>query len=259
MPFDFSNKNVLISGACGGIGVELCRYYLEAGARVCALDKDGEKLQALLAAFTNHGERVLAAQADITDLSALQQALPALDFDVLIANAGMAHALSLKNTQPEQWHNDIDVNVHGTYHCVTAVLPGMQRRRCGVIVIIGSVNSAQALGHPGYSAAKAALAHYTKSLAMEYGRFGIRVNMVSPGTVKTQAWHARREKNPRVFDALLEWYPLRTFAEPLDVAHATAFLASDLARVITGSILPVDAGLSAGNRMLAHQLTLEDF
>lgn len=259
MRFDFTNKNVLISGACGGIGRELCRFYLDAGARVFALDIDEGKLRELVNELSTYGDRIAPVHADITDLAGLQRALPSVTFDILIANAGLAHALSLQNTQPQQWHQDIDVNVHGTYHSVSAVLPGMLRQSAGAIVVIGSVNATQAIGHPGYSAAKAALVHYVKSLALEYGPHGIRVNMVSPGTVKTQAWHARQAKNPRVFDELREWYPLRTFADPVDVANATAFLASDLARVITGVVLNVDGGLSAGNRLLARQLTLEEF
>lgn len=259
MRFDFSGKNVLISGACGGIGVELCRFYLEAGARVCALDIDAAKLTGLRDGLGAHADRLELAAADITDAAALERALSAREFDVLIANAGAAHALSLKTSSRDNWRDDIDLNINGTYHCVTAVLPAMQRRGDGAIVIIGSVNAGQALGHPGYSAAKAALAHYTKSLALEYGPSGIRVNMVSPGTVRTKAWDERARKNPRVFDELAQWYPLGRFADPLDVALATAFLASDLALAITGVTLPVDAGLSAGNRMLARQLTLEDF
>ena len=93
---------------------------------------------------------------------------------------------------------------------------------------------------------------------MELGKFGIRANIVCPGTVKTQAWQARAEKNPKVFEQLKKWYPLGDFATPDDIADAVLFLASDAARVITGVVLPVDGGLMAGNRVLAAELTQED-
>ncbi|MDI9651337.1 SDR family oxidoreductase, partial [Burkholderia cenocepacia] len=129
----------------------------------------------------------------------------------------------------------------------------------GAIAIIGSVNGVHALGHPAYSAAKAGLISYTKSLAIEYGRDGVRANIVLPGTVKTPAWEARVQRNPQVFEQLRKWYPLDDFATPDDVAQAALFLCSPAARIITGVALPVDGGLLAGNRVMAQELTLETF
>jgi len=126
-------------------------------------------------------------------------------------------------------------------------------------VLIGSVNALTTLGHPAYSAAKAALVSYTRSLAMELGAYGIRANIVLPGTVKTPAWQARADKNPQVFEQLKKWYPLGDFATPDDVADAVLFLASPAARVITGVALPVDAGLMAGILPMAREITVEDY
>ena len=107
--------------------------------------------------------------------------------------------------------------------------------------------------------AKAGLISYTKSLAIEYGRDGVRANIVLPGTVKTPAWEARVQRNPQVFEQLRKWYPLDDFATPDDVAQAALFLCSPAARIITGVALPVDGGLLAGNRVMAQELTLETF
>jgi NAD(P)-dependent dehydrogenase (short-subunit alcohol dehydrogenase family) len=99
----------------------------------------------------------------------------------------------------------------------------------------------------------------TRSLALEYGRFGIRGNIVLPGTVRTPLWNERAAKDPNVLSTLARWYPLARIVEPIDVARAIGFLASDNAAAITGAVLPVDCGLSAGNIVMARELTLEDF
>jgi NAD(P)-dependent dehydrogenase (short-subunit alcohol dehydrogenase family) len=142
---------------------------------------------------------------------------------------------------------------------VEAVRGHMMAGSGGAIVNIGSVNGLSALGHPAYSAAKAGLENYTKALATEFGHHNIRANLVCPGTVRTPAWEARVRKNPQVFERLRKWYPLGRVAEPIDVARAVAFLASDAAGFINGTTLVVDGGLTAGNSVLASELTLEDF
>ncbi|MEI7774631.1 MAG: SDR family oxidoreductase [Verrucomicrobiota bacterium] len=254
------SRNILITGACGGIGRALCASFVAAGDHVFAQDRNATQLAELADELSrDHCTPVLA---DITDSKALQDALAKAtaekgEVQVLIANAGAAEALTLQTTTEESWKKDMDLNLNGTFNCVESVRPAMQKAGKGNIVIIGSVNGMTSLGHPGYSVAKAGLISYTKALAMEFGKFGIRANIVCPGTVKTQAWEARANKNPQVFESLKKWYPLRDFATPKDVADAVMFLASDAARVITGVVLPVDGGLLAGNQGMAGELTQE--
>ncbi len=257
--FDFTQKNVLVTGAAGGIGLGLVQYFLEAGATVLASDRDAEGLARLEA-----HDRLHTAVADLTDrpgVIAMVEAFAASHgpIDVLINNAGAAAATALANLTPEAWDHDLGINLTSAYNCVEAVKPAMIAARAGVIVNIGTVNGMTALGHPAYSAAKAGLISYTRSLAIEYGPLGLRANIVCPGTVRTQAWNARAEKNPEIFTSLRKWYPLRDFPDPRDIAAAAAFLASDAARMITGVVLPVDAGLTAGNPVMAAELTLERF
>jgi NAD(P)-dependent dehydrogenase (short-subunit alcohol dehydrogenase family) len=258
--YDFSSKNVLITGAAGGIGEGLVAAFAGWGAQVLAVDRDPTGLERLAAA--NPG--ILTGEADLTDRSSTQAAINKLvaqtgHVDVLVNNVGAAAATALANLSPEAWEHDLAINLSSAYHCVEAVKRAMLDRGAGVIVNIGSVNALLALGHPAYSAAKAGLVSYTRSLALEYGPKGIRVNLIAPGTVRTQAWEARAAKNPQIFEQLRKWYPLRDFAKPQDIANATAFLASDQARMITGVVLPVDAGLTCGNSVLAAELTLEQF
>ncbi|MEJ7137504.1 SDR family oxidoreductase [Amphibiibacter pelophylacis] len=264
-----ARRVTLVTGACGGIGLGLCRRVLQAGDVLIALDHDAAALAALPERLAQEGvsahdlARWHPLAADITDAPALEAALAAVTaqtgpVDVLVANAGAARGLTLQGTQRADWHADIDLNLNGTYHCVEAVRAAMMQRRSGQLVLIGSVNALAALGHPAYSAAKAALISYTRALALELGPHGIRANIVLPGTVKTPAWQARADKNPQVFEQLRKWYPLGDFATPDDIASAVLFLASDAARVITGVALPVDGGLMAGVRPLAAELTQAD-
>jgi|SRR5579863_2759641 len=256
------NRVVLVTGACGGIGSALCRRFVAAGDNVLALDIEAGALSTLAAELD--ADRVTPIAVDLGDAAAVKAAVAQAvaakgPVDVLVANAGGAQSGTLASTDAASWQRDVHLNLNGTYHTVEAVRASMIERKRGAIVLIGSVNGMTALGHPAYSAAKAGLISYTKALAVELGRHAIRANIVCPGTVKTPAWQARVDKNPQVFEALKKWYPLGDFATPDDIADAVMFLASPMARVITGVALPVDGGLMAGNRLMAEELTLESF
>ncbi|RDU94675.1 SDR family oxidoreductase [Trinickia dinghuensis] len=250
----------LITGACGGIGGVLCHRFVAEGDTVIALDIDGPGLEAL--ARDVSAPRIVLRQVDLRDATAVRDAVASAvaatgPVDVLVANAGGARGMTLKSTDPASWQHDVELNLNAVYHAVEAVRESMIERRGGALVLIGSVNGDAALANPAYSAAKAGLVNFTKWLALELGQYGVRANIVCPGTVKTPAWQARIDKNPALFDALLKWYPLRDFATPDDIADAVLFLASPRARSITGVALPVDCGLMAGNRLMAQEITLE--
>ena len=254
------SRVVLVTGACGGIGSALCRRFADAGDTVLALDRDGAAVRALAAELG--AARVEPLAADVSDAAALHDAVARAaavrgPVDVVVANAGGALGTTLAHTDAAAWRRDVELNLNGTYYTIEAVRASMIERRRGVLVLIGSVNGLSALGHPAYSAAKAGLVSYTKALAIELGQYGIRANIVCPGTVKTPAWQERVARNPDIFEQLKKWYPLGDVATPDDIADAVQFLASPMARVITGVALPVDAGLTAGNRLMANELTLD--
>ncbi len=178
--------------------------------------------------------------------------------DILVNNAGGSAHRTFAHTDPVGWRQDIHLNLDSAYCCTHAVIPGMLARRSGVIINIGSVNGLSALGDPAYSAAKAAMISLTRSLAQEYGPYGVRANIVLPGTVRTPLWEKRAAKDPKVLETLRRWYPLGRIVEPVDIARAVGFLASDAASAITGVALPVDCGLTSGNIVMRRELTLED-
>ena len=255
---------VLITGAAGGIGRRLVNRFALLGDTVFAQDLSETGLDELIAECSDLLGRVHKVVADITNAAALSEALNTAmathgAVDVLIANAGGASSPTVRQTTIESWHRDVDLNLNGTMYTVQAVLKGMIAQGQGNIVAIGSVNAILALGHPAYSAAKAGLISYIKSLAAEFGRAGIRANIILPGTVRTPTWRERLRRNPALFDQLIKWYPLGRIVEPDDIAEAAIFLASGAAAAITGAVLPVDCGLLAANRLMASELTLEDF
>jgi NAD(P)-dependent dehydrogenase (short-subunit alcohol dehydrogenase family) len=258
----FQNKIVAITGAAGGIGRELCKYCGSHGAALAALDRSpavtgfAEELRAA-------GVKIAPAIVDVADAQAVAAAFRDLEdalgtVDVLVNNAGASSHPSLERTPPAGFAHEVEINLNGAYNCAHAVLPAMKTRRAGVIVNIGSVNGLGAYGDAAYSAGKAGLISLTRSLALEYGRYNVRVNIVCPATVRTPIWDERTSRNPNVLTQLARWYPLGRIVEPIEVIHAVAFLASDAASAITGAVLPVDCGLTAGNIVMARELTLED-
>ena len=255
----FAGKTIAITGAAGGVGQWLCRFFGEEGATIAALDVS-EKVHDLPALLGKDGIAVKSATADIADADAVAAAFKSFgDVHILINNAGISHFPTLAKTSPAAWDTDMAANLTGAYACAHAVLPQMVARKSGNIVNVGSVNGLGALGDPAYSAAKAGMISLTRSIAQEYGRFGIRANIVLPGTIRTPIWDKRVAKDPNVLKTLERWYPLGRIVEPIEVMQAVAFLASDAASAITGVVLPVDCGLTAGNIVMARELTLEDF
>ena len=259
---EFHGKVVAITGAAGGIGKELCAYFAAAGAAIAALDRSdavtgvGDRLR-------RTGATVERVVADIGDARAVASAFDAMTralgpVDILINNAGATLSPTLARTTPDSFEEDVNANLNGAFNCAHAVVPAMKARRAGVIVNIGSVNGLSAFGDPAYSAAKAGLISLTRSLAMELGPYNIRANIICPGTVRTPIWRERLKRRPELLKELERWYPLGRIVEPIEVARAVAFLASDAASAITGVMLPVDCGLMAGNIVMTREVIVED-
>jgi NAD(P)-dependent dehydrogenase (short-subunit alcohol dehydrogenase family) len=260
---EFKDKVVAVTGGAGGIGQSMCRHFASLGASVAALDIS-PKVSAFAAALLKDDIKAVSVVVDIAKPEEVKAAFTEVTrtlgpVDVLINNAGYSDHRSIEVTDPRNWHDDVNGNLNGAFNCTHAVLPTMKARKAGSIVTVGSVNAFHALGDPAYSAAKAGLISMTKALAMEYGRYGIRANLIAPGTVRTPLWEERAAKNPKILAELTRWYPLGRIVDPIDVTRAAAFLASDAAAAITGVVLPVDCGLTAGNIVMARELTLENF
>ncbi|MFF2011531.1 SDR family NAD(P)-dependent oxidoreductase [Streptomyces sp. NPDC058195] len=254
----FAGHGVLITGAGQGIGAATARRLAAEGARVLVTDLDGERAARTAGAIRETGGAAEAFACDVADREAVEAAVAHAvtafgTLDVLVNNAYACSgdAPLFEDEPDESWQRDLDVSLTGPYRCARAALPHLVASGRGAIVNIGSVNGEQYFGNHGYSAAKAGLASLTRTLAGHAGPRGVRVNLVAPGTVRTDAWAGRDADLARA--ATL--YPLGRVGEPEDIASAVAFLASRDAAWITGTTLHVDGGLTTSNYGFHHAVS----
>lgn len=255
----FEQRTAIVTGSGSGIGAVLASMLASEGAAVAVVDWHGQDAEQSAAAIRADGGQALALTADVSDPVAVERMVGEVvdaygQIDVLVNNAAVADGDDVLDTEPDVWDHDVAVVLRGPYLCTRAVLPHMIDAGSGAIVNIASVNGLSALGNEAYSAAKAGVINFTKSVAMRYGRHGIRANAVAPGTIRTPIWDERVRRDPKVFERLVKWYPLGRVGEPEDVANATLFLASDDASWISGEVLRVDGGLLAGNEVMTREL-----
>ncbi|MFJ3586348.1 SDR family NAD(P)-dependent oxidoreductase [Streptomyces sp. NPDC090127] len=250
----FQGYVALVTGGARGIGAGVVRRLVAEGARVVVADVDEE---AAREAFVGvEGVRVVRCDVGETDsvAAAVRYAQEVFGgLDVLVNNAFASEqgdSPAFEDDPEGGWRDQLDVTLLGAVRFSRAALPLLAAAGGrGSIVNIGSVNAEADFGGHAYSAAKAALASFTRTLAGDAAPRGVRVNQVNPGTVATRGWETRQEQ----LDALAERvYPLGRVGTPEDIAAAVAFLASTDAAWITGTTLRVDGGLLAVNRHFAE-------
>lgn len=240
--FDFSGKSILVTGASSGIGRATVEALCAFGANVVAAARNVNEL-ARLAEETGCEPLML----DVSDESAIDDALSSVEaFDGLVNCAGIALLERAVDTTGASFDRVMAVNARGAVLVAKHVARGMVgARRAGSIVNVSSQAALVALeDHLSYSASKAALDAVTRSLCIELGAFGIRVNSVNP-TVTLTPMAARAWSDPVKREPALMAIPIRRFAEPVEVAMPIAFLLSEAASMISGVCLPVDGGYTA--------------
>jgi meso-butanediol dehydrogenase/(S,S)-butanediol dehydrogenase/diacetyl reductase len=255
----FEDKVTVVTGGGSGLGRVLAHQFAAEGAAVVVADIARGRAVTVAEEIFDAGGYSLAQTTDVADASEVGAMVEATreafgPVDVLINNAAKATDADFLSLGEMTWDSDVATTLKGAFLCSQAVLPDMVEQGSGVILNISSVNALAYYGNEAYSAAKAGILSLTRSLAVRYGPSGIRVNAIAPGTLRTPAWEQRKRANPEVFERLSKWYPLGRVGEPEDVAGAALFLASDDAAWITGTVLPVDGGLTAGNMQMMEEM-----
>lgn len=254
MKLDFRGKTAIVTGAAHGFGRAISLAFAQRGARVWACDVIDDELQeteqrCVAAGGTCHRRRV-----DVRDKGAVDAFVTAAQaatgrVDILVNNAGGVLGQvgrPLEEITPEQWQVIFDVNVTGAFYLSQAVAPGMKAARFGRIVNIssGAGLGISLTGIQAYASAKAAQIGLTRQLAHELGPWGITVNNVAPGFVRSNAaterqWESYGAQGQR---DLVERIALKRLGTPEDIAHGVLFFASDYANWVTGQVLSIDGG-----------------
>jgi NAD(P)-dependent dehydrogenase (short-subunit alcohol dehydrogenase family) len=240
------NQVALVTGAANGIGRAIVERFIAEGMRVAAVDIRHEEPDEA-APF---GDRVTRIVADISDRAQVQAAIQScLDhfgkLDVLAANAGIADGQPFLEIDDASWRRIIDVNIHGTFHCLQEAARVMAKARKGAIVCTSSTNAwyvEKNLAH--YNTSKGGVEALVRSAAIDLAPMNIRVNAVEPSMVKTRA--AFITTDPIGGPEYLKRVPMARFAEPSEIAAAVAWLASGQSSYITGQTLIIDGGLTLG-------------
>ncbi len=247
-----NEKVAIVTGASSDIGKGIAKRFAEEGAKVILIARNLEQLEATRKEIGNE-ESTVSISCDLTDESQVLQTVNQImdtygKIDILINNAGAINdPIHFHEMQDSEIKKLIDVNLFGVFHMTKAVLSKMSDVKNGAIVNIGSISSERAIPRVHlavYSSTKAAIAMFTKSIAVEYARRNIRCNCVNPGIINSGMIKPYLD-DPQARKVLEERLPLARVGEPKDVANAALYLASDEANWVTGAILNVDGGKTA--------------
>lgn len=265
-----TGKIAVIAGGTSGIGARIAEIFVEEGAAVFVASPFVEEGEALARRLGSAARFVRADVTEEADVKALVDAAIAAygRLDCMVNNAGIAGRYgSVASLDMARFEQTLAVVLRGTVLGTKHAASVMLRQRTGSIINTGSVAGSRAgYGPHDYSAAKAAVVHFTRCVAMELGEKGIRVNSVSPGGIVTGIFgksldmppeEIERTKAP-LTEALAKWHPLQRAGQPDDIARATLFLASDAASFVNGHDLVVDGGLIAGRSWSAQRAATEE-
>ncbi|HOM05993.1 MAG TPA: 3-oxoacyl-[acyl-carrier-protein] reductase [Candidatus Kapabacteria bacterium] len=242
----FENKIVVVTGGCRGIGKAIAERFAREGAFVYALDYRIPDENEVFIEDAAIRDRIVPMQADVTSFDSVQKVVDEIlakssRIDILVNNAGITRDNLLMRMSEEEWDAVLNTNLKGAFICTKVISRPMMSQRYGRIINIGSVVGTMGnAGQANYSASKAGMIGFTKSVARELASRNILVNLVAPGYVRTPMTDKLTDEQKNAF---LVNIPLKRVAEPEDIAASVAFLASDDASYITGQVLHVNGGM----------------
>lgn len=239
-----SQKTALVTGAARGIGLATSKLMIERGWQVAMLDRDTEELEKVAADLTNAAPFF----CDVSIQSDVEKTLPAIlerfgRLDAVVNNAGVAQFGPIEGTDFETWRTVMDTNLDGVFLVSQAAVPALKETR-GSIVNIASISGLRASTlRVAYGTSKAAVIHLTKQQAAELGEFGVRVNCVCPGPVRTKLAMAVHSQD--IIDAYHDAIPLNRYGSESEIAEVIEFLCSERASYVTGQIIASDGGFES--------------
>jgi NAD(P)-dependent dehydrogenase (short-subunit alcohol dehydrogenase family) len=243
------DKVALVTGAGAGIGRAIAETFAREGAHVVVADRDGDAAREVADAITKSNGAAVAETVDVTDTAQVKALMGRLAekfgrLDVLVNTAGVGERSDFRYLDDAAWDKVWKTNVDGTVRCAREAFDLLKASGKASVINLSSVMATKHTRQMSvYSATKGAVSALSRSLAVEYAPYGIRVNALCPGYVET-ALIGRYMQKPMIAKALLTQTPLRRFGTPQDIANAALFLASDEAAYITGADLHVDGGMS---------------
>lgn len=247
---ELTGKTAVVIGGTSGIGLALSKALAEAGADVVPTGRRSEQVKAAVGIIEKLGRRSLAQTCDVRDSSSMERLLQAVcatfgSTQILVNCAGWTKRMPTLEFPDADWETIMDINLNGTMRACRVFAPHMIERRYGRIINVASLSSFVGLYEvAAYCASKGAVASLTKALAVEWARYGICVNALVPGVLRTDLNAALLDGTDRGREFLLRT-PMGRFGKVDELAGATVFLASDAASFVTGHLLAVDGGILA--------------
>ena len=245
---DIEGRGALVTGASKGIGKAIALRLAEMGVKVAVnYNTSADDAEDVVKAIQEQGVESFSIQADVSKLDQVTAMVEKVseawgNIDILVNNAGIIDDGLLVRMSDEAWDRVIGTNLNGTFYCTRAVIRSMMRQRWGRVINIGSVVGIRGnAGQVNYSASKAGIMGFTKSLAKEIATRNVTVNTVTPGYISTETVEGLSKE---IKDRIMTWIPQGHFGEVDDVAHLVAFIASEKAKYMTGQILSVDGGMA---------------
>lgn len=248
--FSLKGRKALVTGASKGIGAEICAVFAEAGADIVALGRDTADLEATAEAVRAHGRRCLTLTAEMASptepVAACERALAEWGtIDILVNSAGIANVAPAVDFSTGDWDRMMAVNLRAPFLTARTLAPAMIAQRWGKVINISSQTGVIALDdHAAYAASKGGLNALTKSLCAEWARHNVQVNAICPTVVMTPMGKKVWGK-PEKGDPFRNATPARRFAEPVEVADAALYLASDASAMVNGALLMVEGGFTS--------------
>jgi NAD(P)-dependent dehydrogenase (short-subunit alcohol dehydrogenase family) len=242
------DRIALVTGAGAGIGRAIAETFAREGAIVAVADRDEDAAKEVADAIVKANGAATAHTIDVTDTPQVQSLMGDIGasrgrLDILVNNAGVGERADFRHLSDEAWDRVWKVNLDGTVRCAREAFDLLKASGRASVINLSSVMATKHTRQMAvYSATKGAVSALTRSLAVEYAPYGIRVNALVPGYVET-ALIGRYISNPMIAKALLTQTPLKRFGTPQDIANAALFLASDEAGYVTGAALNVDGGM----------------